>query len=99
MKPNPGRGAYLLSPTWRHDMGVNVRQKEKGKGKPWSVFVNENGKRWSRKIGPKDKAEALAHKIREGLALGELRITVEKQVETFGEYARKFLKNVTHLKH
>jgi integrase len=80
-------------------MGVTVRQKIKGKGQPWWVFVNENGKRWSKKIGPKDKTEALAHKIREGLALGELHITVEKKIPTFGEYARKFLKNVSHLKH
>jgi hypothetical protein len=32
-------------------MGVKVRQKEKGKGKPWWVFIAHNGKRASKKIG------------------------------------------------
>jgi len=34
-------------------MGVKVRQKLKGKGKPWWVFISHNGKRTSRKIGDK----------------------------------------------
>ncbi len=34
-------------------MGVVVRQKVKGKGKPWWVFIAHNGKRASRKVGDK----------------------------------------------
>ena len=36
-------------------MGVTIRQKERGKGKPWWVFIAHNGKRKSIKVG--DKAE------------------------------------------
>lgn len=32
-------------------MGVTVRQKVKGKGKPWWVFIAHNGKRKSVKVG------------------------------------------------
>ena len=37
-------------------MGVRVRQKIKGKGNPWWVFVSHNGKRTSRKVGDKKAA-------------------------------------------
>jgi integrase len=33
-------------------MGVIVRQKEKGKGKPWWVFISHNGSRTSKKVVP-----------------------------------------------
>ena len=39
-------------------MGVTVRQKEKGKGKPWWVFINHDGKRHAKKVGDKAAAEA-----------------------------------------
>ena len=38
-------------------MGVTVRQKVKGKGNPWWVFVSYNGKRTSRKVGDKTAAD------------------------------------------
>ena len=41
-------------------MGVSVRQKEKGKGKPWWVFISHNGERKSLKIGDKKSAEKTA---------------------------------------
>lgn len=41
-------------------MGVTVRQKLKGKGKPWWVFIAHNGKRKSIKEGDRTAAEALA---------------------------------------
>ena len=44
-------------------MGVVVRQKEKGKGQPWWVFISHNGKRTSRKIGDKRAAETVAKTI------------------------------------
>ena len=40
-------------------MGVRVRQKVKGKGNPWWVFISHNGKRTSRKVGDKKYAEGL----------------------------------------
>lgn len=46
-------------------------------------------------------AEALASKIREKLKAGELQITPEKKIPTFGEFARKWLSGYgeTHLKY
>ena len=52
-------------------MGVRVRQKTKGKGNPWWVFISHNGKRTSRKVGDKKAAEAVAGTIRAKLQLGE----------------------------
>jgi hypothetical protein len=52
-------------------MGVRVRQKVKGKGNPWWVFITHNGKRISRKEGDKKAAEAVASPIEAKLALGE----------------------------
>ncbi|MBW1992358.1 MAG: hypothetical protein JRI59_09650 [Deltaproteobacteria bacterium] len=82
-------------------MGVIVRQKVKGKGKPWWVFVAHNGKRKSIKVGDRQAAEALARKIQEKLAAGALGIGEEKRIPTFGEYARKWLATYgeTHLKY
>jgi len=82
-------------------MGVTVRQKMKGKGKPWWVFIAHNGKRKSIQVGDRAAAEALASKIREKLKGGELQLTPEKKVPTFGEYAKKWLDNYaqTHLKY
>jgi len=39
-------------------MGVTVRQKVKGKGKPWRVFIAHNGKRKSIKVGDRTVAGA-----------------------------------------
>ena len=52
-------------------MGVKVRQKIKGKGQPWWVFVSHNGKRTSRKVGDKKAAESVDSTIRAKLQLGE----------------------------
>ncbi|MGQ9688912.1 MAG: hypothetical protein ACUVXF_09030 [Desulfobaccales bacterium] len=68
-------------------MGVTVRQKVKGKGKPWWVFIAHNGKRKSIKVGDKAAAESLASKIREKLKAGDLGITLPRKVPTFGDYA------------
>jgi len=82
-------------------MGVTVRQKVKGRGQPWWVFIAHNGKRKSIKVGDRAAAEALAGKIQEKLKAGELQITPEKKTPTFGEYARKWLDGYgeTHLKY
>ena len=72
-------------------MGVTVRQKTKGKGKPWWVFISHNGKRMSRKIGDKKAAEAVASKIRVRLQAGEFGFDKEKPVPTFKEYADSWI--------
>ena len=51
-------------------MGVKVRQKVKGKGKPWWVFISHNRQRTSRKVGDKQAAESVASKIRAGVSEG-----------------------------
>ena len=41
-------------------MGVKVRQKIKGKGNPWWVFVSHNNQRTSKMVGSKAAAEKVA---------------------------------------
>ena len=45
-------------------MGVTVRQKVKGKGKPWWVFIAHNGNRKSIKVWDRVAVDALAGKFR-----------------------------------
>ena len=73
-------------------MGVRVRQKAKGKGNPWWVFIAHNGKRTSRKVGDKKAAETVASTIRAKLQLGEFNIVDEKPALTFKEYADSWIK-------
>jgi integrase len=81
-------------------MGVLVRQRPKGKGNPWWVFINHDGERQAKKIGDKAAAEAVASEIRERLAKGDFQVK-QKKVPTFGEYAYKWLDGYaeTHLKY
>lgn len=60
-------------------MGVVVRQKTKGKGKPWWVFIAHNGKRTSRKVGDKQAAEKVASEIRAKLKLGQFNLEEESE--------------------
>lgn len=82
-------------------MGVIVKQKDKGKGKPWSVFICHQGKRKSIRVGDKAAAETIASSIREQLKMGALDLNPKKKTITFGEYARKWLEGYgeTHLKY
>ena len=73
-------------------MGVTVRQKVKGKGKPWWVFISHNRQRTSRKVGDKQAAETVASKIRAKLKLGEFDFEEEKPIPTFKEYADSWIK-------
>jgi integrase len=72
-------------------MGVRVRQKAKGKGNPWWVFISHNGKRTSRKVGDKKAADAVASTIRAKLQLGEFGFDDPKPVPTFKEHAKMWL--------
>jgi len=71
-------------------MGVTVRQKVKGKGQPWWVFISQNGKRTSRKVGDRKAAEAVASEIRARIQLGTFGFEEKKPIPTFGEYADKW---------
>ncbi len=72
-------------------MGVRVRQKAKGKGRPWWVFISHNGQRTSRKVGDKKAADEVASKIRAKLQLGEFGFEEERPIPTFKEYAPKWI--------
>jgi hypothetical protein len=72
-------------------MGVTVRQKDKGKGKPWWLFIAHDGKRTSKRVGDKSAAESVASKIRAKLQLGEFGFDDEKPVPTFREYAESWI--------
>lgn len=76
-------------------MGVSVRQKNKGKGNPWWIFVTHQGQRKSISVGDKRAAENVAKGIREKLAGGKLNLNSE--VSTFGEYSQKWLNNYVAL--
>ncbi len=82
-------GAFVL---WEGLMGVRVRQKVKGKGNPWWVFVSRNGKRTSRKVGDKKAAEEVASTIRAKLQLGEFGFEDKKPIPTFKEYSDSWIK-------
>ena len=64
-------------------MGVTLRQKAKGKGKPWWVFISHNGKRTSRQVRSKTAAEEVAGKIEAKLKLGEFSFEDEKVIPVF----------------
>jgi integrase len=73
-------------------MGVRVRQKVKGKGKPWWVFISHNGQRTSKKVGDKKAAGKVASKIRAKIQLGEFGFEEEKPAPTFKEVADSWIK-------
>jgi integrase len=76
-------------------MGVTVRQKIKGKGKPWWVFISHNGKRTSRMVGDKSAAQTVASEIRAKLQLGEFGFEQEERHEpTFKEYADSWIEKI-----
>lgn len=82
-------------------MGVVVRQKEKGKGKPWWVFICYQKQRKAIRVGNKAEAEGVAARIQFQLAVGDYPMGPAKQIPTFGDYARRWLDRYgeTSLKH
>jgi len=80
-------------------MGVQVRQKIKGKGKPWWVFVSHKGRRTSKQIGSKGAARNVERKIEAKLALGEFGFEDEKPVPTFQEYYKKYFVMYSKINH
>jgi len=82
-------------------MGVIVKQRAKGKGQPWWVYICHQGKRKALKVGDKAAADAVASKIREQIKTGALNLAPQKQIPTFEEYATHWLEGygATHLKY
>lgn len=81
-------------------MGVTVRQKLKGKGQPWWVFISHNGKRTSRKVGDKAATEAVASKIRAKLQLGEFGFEEKKKsIPLFKDFAEGFMNTYSAMNH
>jgi len=81
-------------------MGVKVRQKVKGKGQPWWVFITHNKKRTSRQIGDKAAAETVASKIRAKLQLGEFGFDEEKKsIPLFKDFAQGFMETYSAMNH
>jgi integrase len=72
-------------------MGVVVRQKEKGKGKPWWVFICHQKRRKAIQVGDKGAAEGVAARIQLQLAAGDYPMGPVKQIPIFGDYARRWL--------
>jgi integrase len=72
-------------------MGVKVRQKVKGKGNPWWVFVNHNNQRTSKLVGKKEAADKVAREMEAQIALGTFSFEEEKPVKTFKEYADSWI--------
>ena len=68
-------------------MGVIVRQKVKGKGNPWWVFISHSGKRTSQRVGDKKAAAEVASIIRAKLKLGDFGFEEKKTIPAFGEYS------------
>ena len=72
-------------------MGVTVRQKIKGKGMPWHVFVHANGRIRSEKIGNKRLAERRAAQLREELVVNKFNLRPTKEVPRFSDYAKHYM--------
>ncbi len=73
-------------------MGVVVRQKVKGKGQPWWIFINHDGQRTSKKVGSEKAAEIVAARLQAEIALSDFNIEPKKkpepkkQIPTFQKY-------------
>jgi DNA-binding MarR family transcriptional regulator len=70
-------------------MGVRVRQKEKGEGKPWWIFIAYKGQRKSLLVGDKRAAEALASRIRERIKAGGLQLNRGRNMKVITRFGKR----------
>jgi integrase len=72
---------------------VTVRQKKKGRGRPWYIFIHQNRQITSKCIGDKRAAEAIASAIRKRIKAGELNLdgVAREKKPSFGEYVQTYL--------
>ncbi len=72
-------------------MGVTVRQKPPDSG-IWWIFISHNGRRRSKRIGPKREAKRIADEITRRLAAGDLGILKnEEKVRPFSFFCREWM--------
>ena len=75
-------------------MGVKVRQRVKGRGKPWTVFWHHNRRRGSALVGDKRAAEYVASQIRRKLKARKFDVdaaTRKSEIPEFSAYAQHYL--------
>lgn len=72
-------------------MGVVIRQKVRGRGEPWWVFISHDGKRTSRRVGDKKAAEAVAREIGAQLQLGKFEFKPARTMPPFNVFAQSWL--------
>jgi len=80
-------------------MGVTIRQKSKGKGKPWWVFISHQGKRTSKRVGDKRAAEKVASQIRSQLNLGKYDFEPKRSIPLFKDFAQGYLETTSAMNH
>ena len=80
---------------------LKIRQKVKGKGNPWWVFISHNKQRTSMKVGTKKAAEVVADEIVAELKLGKFDMNREKEkpLPTFQKYSEVFMSGYSKNKH
>ncbi len=71
-------------------MGVKVREKPPGSG-VWWVFINNQGRRKSKRIGDQETAEKVAKEITERLKIGNYSMDEKPKAPVFDEYAEMWL--------
>ncbi len=71
-------------------MGVKIREKEKGSC-VWWVFISQNGKRTSKRVGTKKVAKELQTELESRIAKQDFEIETEKAptLPTFKEYVER----------
>lgn len=73
-------------------MAVTVRQKIKGRGNPWYVFIHQNKTTRSRSIGDKKEANAIAAKLRKRMFSGQLNLE-DNRCQAFADYAKHYIED------
>ncbi|MGA2678642.1 MAG: tyrosine-type recombinase/integrase [Sedimentisphaerales bacterium] len=74
-------------------MGVTVRQKLKGRGEPWYVFIHRNKTIRSYKIGDKRAADATAAELRKNMLMGKLNLNNNGSCPEFTDYANHYVED------
>lgn len=76
-------------------MGVTVRQKRPGRGNSWHVFVHQDNRIISRRVGTKHEAERVAAEIRRRMLAGDFSLqenrTSRGRVPEFAAYADRYI--------
>ncbi len=75
-------------------MSVIVKQKTKGRGEPWWVFIHHDRIRRTKSIGDKQAAEAIASELRRRIKAGELNLDAvgsEPKTPRFEDYSKHYV--------